>query len=66
MGRGGLPSAEVWRLTAEQIRDRLIQAGLLSAQELQQVLAPLKDPPFVWMEGLVMAVRGSRPGTQVA
>lgn len=48
------------------ICDRLIQAGWLSAQELLHVLALLKGPPFVWMEGLVMAVWESRLGTPVS
>lgn len=61
MVRGGSPNAEVWRLTAEQVADRLVQAGLLSAEEMGRVLALLRDPAFVWMEALVMAAWGRRP-----
>jgi hypothetical protein len=61
MVRGGSPPAEVWRLTAEQVRERVIEAGLLSAQEVDGVLALLGEPAFVWMEGLVMAAWGRKP-----
>jgi hypothetical protein len=55
MVRGGSPPAEVWRLTAEQVRPRLLAAGLLTAADMDQLLALMSDPAFVWMEGLVMA-----------
>lgn len=63
MVRGGTPTAEVWRLTAEQVRDRMVEAGLMSAHEMEQVIALLADPAFVWMEGMVIATWGRRPVT---
>ncbi len=62
MVRGGTSPAEVWRLTATQVRDRIVDAGLLAAHEMDRLLALLADPAFVWMEGLVMAAWGRRPG----
>jgi SAM-dependent methyltransferase len=66
MVRGGSPNAEVWRLTAEQVRDRIIDASLLTAREMEAPLALLADPAFIWMEGLVMAAWGRRPGLAAA
>jgi hypothetical protein len=43
------------------VRDRMIEAELLTAKEMDDVLALLVDPQFVWMEGLVMATWGRRP-----
>jgi SAM-dependent methyltransferase len=59
--RGGTPPAEVWRLTAEQVRPRIVAEGYLSEAEMTQVLALLADPSFAWMEGLVMATWGRKP-----
>ena len=59
--RGGTPPAEVWSLTAEQVRPSIIAGGYLSADEMTQVLALLADPSFAWMEGLVMATWGRWP-----
>lgn len=64
MVRGGSPQAEVWRLTAMQVRERLIDEGLLSADDLTRLLALIQDPGFVWMEGLVMAGWGQRTAQQ--
>lgn len=61
MVRGGSPPAEVWRLTAVQVRPRILATGLLTAAEMGRVEALLADPRFVWMEGLVMAAWGRVP-----
>lgn len=61
MVRGGTPPAEVWRLTAEQLRPRLIASGFLSEDDMTRVLTLLADPSFAWMEGLVMATWGRKP-----
>jgi 2-polyprenyl-3-methyl-5-hydroxy-6-metoxy-1,4-benzoquinol methylase len=58
MVRGGSPNAEVWYLTAEQVQDRIVEGGLLTTQEMKQLLALLMNPEFVWMEGLIMACWG--------
>ena len=61
MVQGGSANAEVWYLTAQQVRDRIIEADLLTAKEMDDVLALLVNPQFVWMEGMVMALWGRRP-----
>lgn len=66
MVRGGTPNAEVWRLTAAQVADRLVAAGYLDAAEMPAILALFRDPTFVWMEALVMATWGRRPADEGA
>jgi 2-polyprenyl-3-methyl-5-hydroxy-6-metoxy-1,4-benzoquinol methylase len=60
MVSGGSPNALVWHLTAEQVRERMVDTGLLTAPEMERLLVLLLDPSFRWMEGLVMAVWGRR------
>ena len=60
MVRGGSAVAEVWSLTTQQVRDRIVAAGFLTTDEMERVIALLNDPAFVWMEGLVMAAWGRR------
>jgi SAM-dependent methyltransferase len=60
MVRGGSAEAEVWQLTAQQVREQMIAAGLLSAQEMDSLLELLSEPTFVWMEGLVMVAWGRK------
>jgi SAM-dependent methyltransferase len=61
MVRGGSPNAEVWRLTAEQVRERIVDCGLLTAREMERLLALMANPEFIWMEALVMAAWGRQP-----
>ena len=44
--QGGSPVAEFFRLTAEQMRDRVLASGALSEERLDQAIALLKDPDF--------------------
>jgi SAM-dependent methyltransferase len=61
MVQGGSANADVWRLTAEQVREPMVAAGLMASREMEDLLALLADPEFVWMEALVMATWGRRP-----
>ena len=61
MVRGGTQPASVWRLTAEQVRPRIIASGYLSEGEMTEVLALFEDPSFAWMEGMVVATWGRKP-----
>jgi SAM-dependent methyltransferase len=59
--RVGSASARTWQLTAAQRRERIVGAGLLTAEELDQVLALFSDPEFVAMDCVFMAVWGRKP-----
>jgi SAM-dependent methyltransferase len=56
----GTPSARFWRLTFEQLRDRMVGSGLLTNEDLDQYLAAHEDEDFVWMGNIIMAVWGRR------
>jgi 2-polyprenyl-3-methyl-5-hydroxy-6-metoxy-1,4-benzoquinol methylase len=58
---GGSPIAEFFRLTGEQMRDRVISAGALSAERFKAALALLDDPKFWAFAGAGIAVWGKRP-----
>ena len=61
MVEGGSANADVWYLTAQQVCDRIIEANLLTAEDMNDVLALLRNPQFLWMEGLVTGTWGRRP-----
>jgi SAM-dependent methyltransferase len=58
---GSWPAGEVWQLTAAQVSEAIVQAGLLAKEEMERVMTLLGDPQFAWMEGLVMAVWARKP-----
>lgn len=57
---GSWPAGEVWQLTAAQVSEPMVSAGLLTPEEMAQVVTLLGDPRFSWMEGLVMAAWGRK------
>jgi SAM-dependent methyltransferase len=58
--QGGSPIAEFFALTAEQMRERIIEAGEFSAQQLDAALELLKSPEFWAFGGAGIAVWGQR------
>jgi SAM-dependent methyltransferase len=59
--QGGSPVAEFFSLTAEQMRERIIGSGELSADRLDEALGLLKSPDFWAFGGGGVAVWGQRP-----
>jgi hypothetical protein len=59
--RGGSPIAEVFVLTAEQMRERIIQSGDLNADRLAEALELLRSSMFLAFGGGGVAVWGQRP-----
>jgi SAM-dependent methyltransferase len=59
--RGGSPMAEFFQLTDEQMRDKVISSGALSAERFDAGLALLDDPKFWAFAGAGIAVWGRRP-----
>jgi SAM-dependent methyltransferase len=62
MGSGAAPSAQGLRLSYTQMREVLLGAGELDAEELDACLALFDDPNFVFMHGTLMAAWGRWPG----
>jgi hypothetical protein len=60
--REGSPVAEFYSLSAEQIRERIIESGELSAERLDKAYELLRSPDFWGFGGGSMAVWGQRPG----
>lgn len=61
MVAGGSPLAQFWTMTWESLRAPLVQSGLLSPEEVDDQLALLQDPGFVWQGPAIMAAWGRRP-----
>lgn len=58
--QGGSPVAEFFSLTADQMRERIIESGDLSADRLDEALGLLKSPDFWAFGGGGVAVWGQR------
>jgi len=60
---GGSDAALFYRLTAEQLRERLLGSGV-TPEEFDAYLRLHDDPGFVFVEGAMMAAWGRRPALQ--
>ena len=58
--QGGSPIAEFFSLTADQMRERMLESGAQSAEQLDHALALLNDPNFWAFGGGGVAVWGQR------
>jgi SAM-dependent methyltransferase len=61
VAQGGSALSRIPRLTAEQLQQVMLNAGLVSEQELQRYFALLDDPDFTWLMPIMIAVWGRRP-----
>lgn len=61
MWRGGSAGGRVWRLTLEQVRNPMIDSGMVTPTDVDNVLALLDDPRFQMMSQVTMAAWGRRP-----
>lgn len=59
--QGGSPVAKCFSLTAEQMRERIIESGELSVDRLDEALGLLRSPDFWAFGGGGVAVWGQRP-----
>jgi SAM-dependent methyltransferase len=59
--QGGSPIAEFFSLTADQMRQRMLESGVQSAEQLDHALGLLNDPRFWAFGGGGVAVWGQRP-----
>ena len=59
--RGGEDSAEWWFLAVEHVRDRIVDAGVISAADFDAALAQARTPGFVMLGPLSIEVRGRKP-----
>ena len=59
--RGGSPEVQGIRLGAAQLGDRIVRLGLLTQEEIDEVLTLYDDPGFAVMSPTNMAAWGRRP-----
>ena len=58
--QGGTPNAEFFTLTAEQMRERMLDSGAITERRLDEALALLTSPDFWAFGGGGVAVWGQR------
>jgi SAM-dependent methyltransferase len=63
MQLGGTPSARFWKITFEQVQDRILDAGLLSAKESEDYRTLLDSPEYRWLAPTTISVWGRRSAT---
>jgi SAM-dependent methyltransferase len=61
MWRGGGPGGRIWQLTIEQLRDSIVELGLMDATDVDAAIALCGDPRLRTMSPVVMAAWGRRP-----
>jgi SAM-dependent methyltransferase len=57
---GTQPSGSLFKLTFERLRDRVVEAGLLSAQEADQFLTDIQSPEFTGISPISFAAWGQK------
>lgn len=58
---GGSPMAELWQLTAAQMRDKVLASGVLKVEHFEAAMALLQDSTFWAFADANIAVWGRRP-----
>ena len=58
--RGGGPGSRTWQLTITQLRDAIVDAGLMDAADVDAAIALCADPRLSTMSPLMMAAWGRR------
>jgi SAM-dependent methyltransferase len=61
MWRGGGPGGRIWQLTIEQLREAIVELGLMDAADVDAAIALCADPRLRTMSPVVMAAWGRRP-----
>lgn len=61
---GGMnhPGGKVYRMTVERLRERMVKAGLLTNEEVDQFLTDVQAPDFHAITGIHCAAWGRKPG----
>ncbi len=61
MWRGGQAGGTLWRLTIIQLREPMLATGLVTAADIDQMIALCDDPAFSSVSPITMAACGRRP-----
>ncbi|MCI0459816.1 MAG: methyltransferase domain-containing protein [Gemmataceae bacterium] len=60
-GGGDHPGAKVYRMTIERLRERMVQAGLLTNEEVDQLLADMQSPELHAITSIHFSAWGRKP-----
>jgi hypothetical protein len=63
---GDHPVGKVYRMTTERVRERMVKAGLLTNEEIDQLLADVQSPEFHAITGIHWAAWGRKPAEPAA
>jgi 2-polyprenyl-3-methyl-5-hydroxy-6-metoxy-1,4-benzoquinol methylase len=58
---GASPMTRIWRDICTALAEKIVAAGILTADELENFIALHDDPNFAWTSLIVMVARGRRP-----
>lgn len=61
VARTGTPDVDFHALTLEHMRDKLVAAGLLTTEDLQEGLQALREPGRVVVGPVMVSAWGRRP-----
>ena len=61
MWRGGADGGRIWRLTVEQLRDEMVETGIVTGEDLDVALELFEDPDATVVSQITMAAWGRRP-----
>jgi SAM-dependent methyltransferase len=61
MWRGGEAGGDIWRMSFEQLRDGVLDMGLMDAAEADAAIELCTDPRFSTLSPVMMAAWGRRP-----
>jgi SAM-dependent methyltransferase len=62
MVRGGSPQARHYILWLEYMRPKIVEAGLLSTERIDEALAEMADPDNFWLSQILISTIARRPG----
>ena len=62
---GGSPGARLDRANFLQVRDEVLREGLVTSEEMDQMLSLLEDPGFVFASPIMFSAWGQRPQTAI-
>jgi hypothetical protein len=61
MWRGGGDGGRIWRLTVQQLRDEMVETGIVTGEDVDVALELFDDPDAAVVSQITMAAWGRRP-----
>jgi hypothetical protein len=61
MWRGGGDGGRIWRLMVQQLRDEMVETGIVTGEDVDVALELFDDPDAAVVSQITMAAWGRRP-----